>query len=537
MTQAGFSCLMEESLGKQWYFSLTEQQIIQYTWRDGNSWVQPAHIDGQPVKQFRVTIDRNDRIHLLAYNTSKHLIYYQWNGEQWYKRLLYRLQSRFEDISCLEILCTLNKVHILYYIENALKRAQESLIHAWLENSKWQSNVLLNFLSDQRIKPQLVQNDAQGNLYCIYTRIIRNQTRCYYIYYNNNHASWSKPFILFQQSGTCTCFDGHADSAGDFHLIWLEKAGPEYRLNYLKIHPTAPKSNNEILCILDSGAQPIQNPCLQIGNGLHCYWIQDGIGFVSRGDMSGRHWMQPQEMIRNKIESNRKITKTLDGNSRFETEFGDGYPDFSWTLKTLLTGENAIKEKPIIQASGLRSEKKPDLSDSSPEDEKEQALFRTLKEVRNRMNEFQAKLKDMNDRMDDFQAALYQMQDYIRQKDKYSFQKEAQIRKLAFELEQMRAMRANIPVISSAGYKDEEKAKPSASDLSDEISIEHAHPNDEKDGTETELQYSLQGDDLHQSEDLPLKKNPPKNVDSGSGEIQLDNVRILINPEEESEEG
>ena len=48
------------------------------------------------------------------------------------------------------------------------------------------------------------------------------------------------------------------------------------------------------------------------------------------------------------------------------------------------------------------------------------------------------------------------MQDYIRQKDKYSFQ-EAQIRKLAFELEQMRAMRANIPVISSAGYKDEEK--------------------------------------------------------------------------------
>ena len=172
MTQAGFSCLMEESLGKQWYFSLTEQQIIQYTWRDGNSWVQPAHIDGQPVKQFRVTIDRNDRIHLLAYNTSKHLIYYQWNGEQWYKRLLYRLQSRLRIFPVWRF-CTLNKVHILYYIENALKRAQESLIHAWLENSKWQSNVLLNFLSDQRIKPQLVQNDAQGNLYCIYTRIIR----------------------------------------------------------------------------------------------------------------------------------------------------------------------------------------------------------------------------------------------------------------------------------------------------------------------------------------------------------------------------
>ena len=62
----------------------------------------------------------DDRFICWHTNTSKHLIYYQWNGEQWYKRLLYRLNP-IEDISCLEILCTLNKVHILYYIENALK--------------------------------------------------------------------------------------------------------------------------------------------------------------------------------------------------------------------------------------------------------------------------------------------------------------------------------------------------------------------------------------------------------------------------------
>ena len=45
MTQRVFPT-MEESLGKQWYFSLTEQQIIN-THGDGNSWVQPAHIDGR----------------------------------------------------------------------------------------------------------------------------------------------------------------------------------------------------------------------------------------------------------------------------------------------------------------------------------------------------------------------------------------------------------------------------------------------------------------------------------------------------------
>ena len=37
---------------------------------------------------------------------------------------------------------------------------------------------------------------------------------------------------------------------------------------------------------------------------------------------------------------------------------------------------------------------------------------------------------------------LYQLQDYIRQKDRSAFHVEAQIRKLSFELEQIRSMRA-----------------------------------------------------------------------------------------------
>jgi hypothetical protein len=75
----------------------------------------------------------------------------------------------------------------------------------------------------------LVQNDAKGNLFCIYTRLLRNETRCYFIYYNN------QPCFLVQTLHTVSTvryyapnFDGHADSNGDFHLIWVEKAGIEY---------------------------------------------------------------------------------------------------------------------------------------------------------------------------------------------------------------------------------------------------------------------------------------------------------------------
>src|SRR5690554_5309718 len=99
MSESSLFCLIEESLGKQWYFSLSNQETIEYTWREENSWAKPIQLDGQPVKQFKVTIDNNDCIHLLAYNRSKKLIYYEWNGNQWYHRLLYNVQSRFENIS------------------------------------------------------------------------------------------------------------------------------------------------------------------------------------------------------------------------------------------------------------------------------------------------------------------------------------------------------------------------------------------------------------------------------------------------------
>jgi hypothetical protein len=513
MADTNIFYLIEESLGKQWYFSLTDQQLIEYTWREENSWTKPLQLDGQPIKQFRAAIDKNDRIHLLAYSTSKKLIYYEWNGEQWYQRLLYRVQSRFEDISHLELLSTFNRIHIFYYIENSLKRAQESLIHSWFENGKWKSNVLLNFLTDQGVKFQLVQYDTKGNLFVIYTRLLRNETRCYFIYYDNDLDSWSKPFILFQQLGKCSNFSGMGDSNGDFHIIWVEMTGPEYRLNYKKVIPNSLNSNTETHCILDNGAVPIDSTCLQItGNSIYCYWIQEGNAFVSQGHISGINWGQSNVIAQGPFHVYKKISKTLDGNSLVETKIGDGYPEFSWTLSTLLSNEQSNENKPaIIDDTNLLKVKSSDnsglLSEQEMPDQNEQTLTQSVKEIQKLINKLQSEIKEIKNRMDDLHAALYQQQDYIRQNDKNSFQREAQIRKLAFEVEQIRAMRANMPIINLE--KNEEN-------------------------NETSIQQPVLNDDKNNDDSLQ-NKMLPKNVDLGSGEIQLGNVSILINPEEESE--
>ena len=42
MTLPDISCLVEESLGIQWYFTLSEQQIMEYSRRDKGSWSEPS---------------------------------------------------------------------------------------------------------------------------------------------------------------------------------------------------------------------------------------------------------------------------------------------------------------------------------------------------------------------------------------------------------------------------------------------------------------------------------------------------------------
>ena len=79
MTIPSFSCLITEPLGKKWYFRTSDQQVLEYIWTENKEWSLPVQIDGQPIKQFRVTIDNNDRIHLLSYNTLRQVVYYKWD--------------------------------------------------------------------------------------------------------------------------------------------------------------------------------------------------------------------------------------------------------------------------------------------------------------------------------------------------------------------------------------------------------------------------------------------------------------------------
>lgn len=538
MSRTSNSYLLEESLGKQWYFTLNSQQLIEYSWKLDDNWSKSVPVDNRTVRQFSVTIDRNDSIYLLAYNTSKQLIYYEWKEDQWYQRLLFPISSRFEIISFLDVISTHYHIHLFYYIENSLKRAQESLVHSYLKDGKWTSDVLLNFLTDQVVTPQLIRSDDKSNIFCVYTRRIQNQSRCYYVYFDANNNTWSKPSTLFQKSGSFCEFNGQTDSSGVLHLVWVEEIGSEYRLNYKSINPNDRYTTSDTICIQE-GVELVQNPSLYIGSKMFCFWVQDGRGFASHGDKDGLHWEIPQVITKEPIIKYIKITKTLDGKTNILPQLGDGYPGFEWTLETMLLGNKSKPLRKIFTDQIADRYEEIDKPSSSP----------ALEKMKQRISKLESQINEVQNSLDEIYTALQGLQDYIRQKEKGSFQKEAQIRKLSFELEQIRSMKAKIPqtrainpenmVSSDSSIKISEKEKQDILDQNTKSAIEEEQDNkqdlkEQKHEEHNQLEQKLI--------EIPMEEHlkeemarPLRNVDTGSGEIHLGGVSILINPEDDSD--
>jgi len=478
MPNSDHSCLVEDMLGRQWYFTLSDRQVIVYTRRENDNWSYPLEINENPVKRFRVTIDQDDKLHILAYDSLRQLVYYEWNGNIWLDHLLHRVQSRFENIAFIEILYTAGKIHIFYFIESSLQRSHEYLIHTLIENDKLQNNVVMTFLSDQRVKIQLVQNDTDGNVFIIYTKIIYNDTHCYCIYHDYKSSSWSKPVLLFRINGECSNFDGYADSNGNLNIIWLEKNNLEYRLNYIKLNKTYIQDNYTIY-VIDSKALPIQKLCIHLDDFMYCFWQQDKIIWFSQSNINSIQWSEAQELFNGSVDIYRRIIRTLNGDSRFYNEIGEGYPNFSWTVKSLIKERNDKVEDKSKQNKGWSNEKK------------DKGIIQELDEIYRKFEFFQNRIKEIDEKIDNLYSALYQLQDYIRQSEKNSFERNAQIQKLAFELEQLRAL----------------KDKGNSTDYDKNIS-------------------NIKKDTIK-----PL----PNNVDLGNGEILLGNVSILINPDEDQD--
>lgn len=513
MNDKGISYFVEESLSKQWYFYISEKQRLCYTYRDNENWSEPMTFDGQLIKFFSVTIDSKDTIYILAYTNTKQLHYYEWDGYQWLHRTIYRVSSRFEDISYITMVSTISGVHFFYYIENSLKRAQEALVHYYLHDGNWKRGELLNFLSDEGVSLQTINSNFNGDLYLIYTKRLQNVTHCYYNKLDNKASAWSNPVLLFQKLSKCSGYNSFIDSSGDIHLVWKEQLSQKFNLYYQKTY-TGDVKNSTMEVLLHTGAVEMEYLSVFGKNKFYCCWLEDGKGMFCMRDLS-QIWQAPKDIPYEALKPYMHISKTLDDQTHAILLLGDGHPNYKWSIQKLEEESIAIQEN-------KQKDVNIDYHSNAALHQQTTTTKQSLEQLVKRIDEFSSK-------MDDIYTALYQIQEHIQQRDKSIYQMDSQVKKLSFDIEQFRIEKARSkdikPRVINYGISE-------ALPLADALPPVDAQPlvdNLEPNNIEPDIMEPLgeQQKPAAKENKIPVEYEIERNE-----EIFLGNVSIVINPEE-----
>lgn len=490
MAEKQLSYFLEQKSGKQWHLTLSENQKLLYSYKYGENWSVPTEIDRQLHKAFSAAPDQTHRIFVVAFTHTKQLIYYEWNGQEWLQRSIYRIHSRFENISFIMVLPTATTVHIFYYLENSLRKTQESLIHYYMDKDDWTVGKNLNFISDDGVMPRCIAADKTGKIHLVFTKKHREDNHCYYTLLDIGSRNWTVPALLFRTEANLSEFELSIDPSEILHLVWVEEKEAKYRLKYQhKNVDIGEKHPWEEISVLYEGSEKPVHPALIVQDEPLCFFITDTelkASTLLRPE-ENFPWTEKVEANRLKdLESNWKITMKPDGIPERLSLIGRGYPDAPWSVLEVVSqlpkdryGRNP---KPLAEA---------------------QATFEP------EIVQLRKQFAQITSQLDEVYSSLYLMQDHLKQRDKSLYQMEATVKRLNFELEQLRP--TSVPPTEKKRQKktvtlDESKTEVDTAEIKDEA----------KERKKKDL-----------PEEIPDSKDP--------NEIVLGNISILINPEDEAE--
>jgi hypothetical protein len=527
------SFVLEDPSGVRWHLYLSEQHNIVYSHlKEDKSWGPPSTLDTQPTEGFEATMDPQGMVHILAYTLSRRLIYYRWDGSQWWRQTVEQIRSRFQNISYFTIFASQDLVHILYFIANSLKRSSETLIHYTGKGDKWEGGKLWGFASDDKTTPLSTFIDSWEIIHLLYSKQSNNEHILLYSCFDPSSLSWSVPIAVYRSMCAYEDCYLYVDNHQNVHTLWKEKEDNENFIKYLLIGEVnksmEPPQHTSVL--YKGHAEP-KYPCFLFLENLYCTWkMEDNTYYMSSPDM-GITWGKPQI-----------LTRASDETMVFYQFTSFNSPHLPPTLK--LWGIDYSGDPHFIATHSTQVET-------------------TKKKKTNEMQQYQ-ELKDriikIERHLDNINSTMYAFEEQLHQKDKSMFFINSMIKKLNFQVEQLHIRNyKNI-------HQQEEPQSETEADRThhEDMQCKYIqHENTQWEGTEYEvmqhedvqhenvqhedvqsegvqhedISHSIQpGDDQPHAPQPQTHKHEPTTAQHSPGSterISLGNVDILINPEDD----
>ncbi|HPT79336.1 MAG TPA: hypothetical protein PK830_09575 [Candidatus Atribacteria bacterium] len=488
VSEKGAGCLIKQASGTLWYFFLDDQRLF-YTKKLDAGWASPVSLDMHVIKYYSAILLNDDRIMILAYLSSKELWLYELAGGKWHKRSLYKISTGFENITFLKLVLSQGRLHMFYYIESSLPTAKDKLMHYMLDGDTWKRLEPLHFVSGASFSPLDIRSGDPAGLHLFVKRELHGTTAFFMSIFDESTMGWSEKHLLFERPGKCRSFSCLPDRTGYIHFVWNEESLRKQILYYKKIEKNDLDGRITEDVPIYYSTKEIRNPALVPASKPVCFWMEGtkALYCVLQRNSSGVY--EVKSVDREKVCPYTYII--YDG---YKNEpniiYGDGYPGFDWNVLSLPDMNQGIEN--------------PDLAKT--EDEGEAAISEPVSSSAQEQHE-EKKLAELESKLDDLYSALFQIKEYIRQKDMSLYQLSTQVKKLTFDIEQMRS--------KNIQYKSRtlRRSRP--------VTVIHSP------GT-TEAHVSIN--------DTEDKSTDGTEIQEGQEEIVLGSVSIIVNPEDEAED-
>lgn len=228
-----------DSEGNLIFFELNEYGKIKYSVYDTfNIYIKTFILNIDKVLNYSVTIDKNDRIHLIALIESGELIYFIYKNNTWSNTRIskFDLQANiYKDIYLKEFN---NNINIIYNFANIINSNLWSIKHLLNKENTWTKHNVISLYANINATYFSIDIDSFGILHLLYTTMDKSNLEVYHKSYNPFSKQWTKVPKKISHSRNNKQYPYiFIDNKNNFHSLWIESINNINTLKYYKLSP------------------------------------------------------------------------------------------------------------------------------------------------------------------------------------------------------------------------------------------------------------------------------------------------------------
>ncbi|SCY58022.1 hypothetical protein [Alkaliphilus peptidifermentans] len=216
-----------------YYFYLDNNRVIHYDFFDSNNeFIRRKQLDTEPVIDFSVNIDTDDKIHLVSISGIGQLIYYIHYKKKWSNKILSILDIKSNTYKNLNILINNSYSHILCNKTNLLNTMITTIEHMYWNDKDIKKSTVTTYLPGKYQSPYQVAVDKNNCIHLLYKAYHKTNHQLYYCKFNLYNNRWSSGELISNTKDDHSHPHMLIDNNNNLHVVFNTIEDNNFALKY-----------------------------------------------------------------------------------------------------------------------------------------------------------------------------------------------------------------------------------------------------------------------------------------------------------------